>query len=946
MSSEESNNFKRRRVARACDTCRRKKVRCDGVQPGSDPPSCTNCKAYGYECSFIDAPKKRGPPKGYIEALETRLQRMESILGGLVQSGDLPEGTINSNLEWINVNENDGLSSDSNEYNGSQYDLNDSMGQLAIDEKGHTRYLGNSSGIFLLKFTKKITHGQMITVPRGEWHTPSTRRIAAPDMTLELPPKELCDLLLDTFWREIHPYMPFIDKQDFMEKYNNLETNYTHIILLYAMFAVAARFVDNPAVRSDPDAPSTAGTEYFEKAKELLKDEFDNATIPTIQALLILTGHQQGAKNSTTWLYSGLATRLAQDMGLHRDSAKWNLDDRQSEVRRRVWWSCVVVDRCVSAALGRVYFDVHLPVTGILSDDPPNSVKGFVEMIKIITILGRVLSHIYGIKATKTLNGNNDSVLATLDAELNEWHDNIPQEFKYDSTMSFGDIESNRKMFMHLIYYTVQILLHRPHIRGPKSKAPPSSIPSLTICTMAANNITHILYRSMKDGSLRVNWNYAAFPFFTAATMHIINALSGDDRFREVAKHGLRMTLKCLEFLKPYWFATEKVILIFNELIADKNINLYGINDLQNKSSKKFVNIEDMICGLHDSSSSSLDMPRVTFAPSPPLSNTSHASPRESPQQTQHNSHTIQEYNIAMRQQQQQMVDINNVNHYNDSSITMNYDQSNSPESTTSSSGSGFMQFNNNEFNISDISPNNSLFVPNADAFSSDVSSLLFDGDDPMGDNNPFLSLPSAIDWTEKMEVDSRPTSGSSSRESSTSSGGFSSHNTSSSKSSILLAHQNGRNGLIRCYGITQHPETKDYAIVIRCIETDLKSFLYKDQPFPEYDWKTKLEIISNIAFTLQRIHDSAEEVSLWVQWWLDVCNEPSSDIAEEFHIADNERKFKEGITWIHPEAVYHRRHLDFPSLPDPENFSSETYYKMVSFCARIQLDSKDIFGI
>lgn len=276
------------------------------------------------------------------------------------------------------------------------------------------------------------------------------------------------------------------------------------------------------------------------------------------------------------------------------------------------------------------------------------------------------------------------------------------------------------------------------------------------------------------------------------------------------------------------------------------------------------------------------------------------------------------------------------------------------------------------------------------------------------------------------------------------------------------MAHQNGRNGLIRCYGITQHPETKDYALVIRCIETDLRSYLYKDQPFPEYDWKTKLEIISDIALILQQIHDNgalhkclhtgnlrrqmnsilvtelnsnddsptlshangvygvlpyvapevlrgdeytkaadvyslgvimweiavqrppfdhnahdkllaqriccglrphmgknipkslaelikrcwdakidkrpvAEEVSLWVQWWLDVCNEPSSDVAIEFRIADNERKYKDGITWIHPEAVYERRHLDFPSLPDPENFSPETYYKMVSFCARIR---------
>lgn len=86
----------------------------------------------------------------------------------------------------------------------------------------------------------------------------------------------------------------------------------------------------------------------------MLRDEFDNATIPTIQALLLLAGHQQGSRNSISWLYSGLAIRLAQDMGLHRDSAKWNLDDRQSEIRRRVWWACFLVDRFTSAALGRV----------------------------------------------------------------------------------------------------------------------------------------------------------------------------------------------------------------------------------------------------------------------------------------------------------------------------------------------------------------------------------------------------------------------------------------------------------------------------------------------------------------------------------------------------------------------------------------------------------------
>lgn len=40
---------KRRRVTRACDECRRKKIKCDGKQP------CTHCSVYSYG-RFIEMP--------------------------------------------------------------------------------------------------------------------------------------------------------------------------------------------------------------------------------------------------------------------------------------------------------------------------------------------------------------------------------------------------------------------------------------------------------------------------------------------------------------------------------------------------------------------------------------------------------------------------------------------------------------------------------------------------------------------------------------------------------------------------------------------------------------------------------------------------------------------------------------------------------------------------
>jgi len=58
---DESNEAKRRRIARACDMCRKKKIKCDGKLP-----ACTHCINYKTECVFTQVEKKRNPPKGYV----------------------------------------------------------------------------------------------------------------------------------------------------------------------------------------------------------------------------------------------------------------------------------------------------------------------------------------------------------------------------------------------------------------------------------------------------------------------------------------------------------------------------------------------------------------------------------------------------------------------------------------------------------------------------------------------------------------------------------------------------------------------------------------------------------------------------------------------------------------------------------------------------------------
>ncbi|TKA50167.1 hypothetical protein B0A53_06439 [Rhodotorula sp. CCFEE 5036] len=81
----------RKRSTKACDNCRKSKCKCTRIlDPATQEPvgPCENCLTVGTECTFNGTSRKRGPPKGYIEAIESRLHRMEVLLGGLLGSDD------------------------------------------------------------------------------------------------------------------------------------------------------------------------------------------------------------------------------------------------------------------------------------------------------------------------------------------------------------------------------------------------------------------------------------------------------------------------------------------------------------------------------------------------------------------------------------------------------------------------------------------------------------------------------------------------------------------------------------------------------------------------------------------------------------------------------------------------------------------------------------------
>ncbi|KAI9314717.1 fungal-specific transcription factor domain-containing protein [Dichotomocladium elegans] len=647
---------KRQRVSRACDLCRRKKIKCDG---GS--PICSNCQAFSLECSYKDTTKKRGPPKGYIEAVESRLQKLESYLRDVAKDSDDPKARmlleeLNSPLETPTgeiiksrpIRRNNHLSGLSGTLSPTQNESpmslsqicfadspprsgsasgggggdiggestvpsspdspeDDSTGQLSMEENGQVRYLGKSSGYYLLQKSRTYQNGAFHFTGWGHKLSAPERRIAKPLDPYELPPKDLSHHLLNIYFEYFYPSLPLFYKKRLTSSLSSpLEP--ISPLLLNAIYAVASRVSPDPRVRSDLAAPDTAGEIFFERAKCLLDDYYDVPRISTVQALLLLSMHQHGTmKYVRGWLYSGMAFRMAQDLGLHRNCDHWNVPPDERERRKRVFWCCFIIDRLTSAIYGRTSTfeerDCDVPFPSVDDDleegeeqqrqhqaaspdahQKPRILETFVHFIKICDILGHVLRNVYYAKARHHASSHHlEHVLAGLNRELTNWYNRLPPSLQYRlPDTEAGDMGKAPPLAIsqiHMIYYTCVILLHRPFIPGPSvtqnnASSAAASLPSYKICISAAHSILDIINVMLNEKQLRYVYNYAVYCVFTAGIVFIKMASSDDTEKAFDAKVYINKIMGALDEMEMTWMNAARCCNILGELAGLRDINL------------------------------------------------------------------------------------------------------------------------------------------------------------------------------------------------------------------------------------------------------------------------------------------------------------------------------------------------------------------------------------
>lgn len=180
----------------------------------------------------------------------------------------------------------------------------------------------------------------LTTTQLALWHS---RAVEACSLQQRLPSEKI-NHLFKTYWTWVFPAFLFVSRPHFLRD-TSIGGQYSSPLLCSVICFQATRFTDH-----------ILGQELLAHVRFLLGQEIHRGpSIPLVQALLQLSARELGNGSlHQAWLYSGMAFRLATDMGIFTRPPRSASDATENHIRGQLAWSCYLWDKAVSLYLGRV----------------------------------------------------------------------------------------------------------------------------------------------------------------------------------------------------------------------------------------------------------------------------------------------------------------------------------------------------------------------------------------------------------------------------------------------------------------------------------------------------------------------------------------------------------------------------------------------------------------
>ncbi|KAK1979352.1 fungal-specific transcription factor domain-containing protein [Colletotrichum cereale] len=256
---------------------------------------------------------------------------------------------------------------------------------------------------------------------------------------------------------------------------------------------------------------------YYGLASTLISTLHERPSLPTLQGLEIAQIYLQlSSRYSVASHLGGMATRMAQSLGLHRHSQRFKFDPLETELRRRVWWCQYALDAFSSVYHGMPRLirdqDVDADLPSRVDHDQVSrervafplpgerfQVDTALCMFKLAVIVGETLEKLY----STTRRRGGIAKINQLQAELTMWErllliDEVadPEDDGADppTTASANTFEV---VFLRAAFYNATIHVHRPALAF--TAADPQFDVSLLACCRASAGLIKLSAASVFD---------------------------------------------------------------------------------------------------------------------------------------------------------------------------------------------------------------------------------------------------------------------------------------------------------------------------------------------------------------------------------------------------------------------------------------------------------------
>lgn len=514
---------KRQRTAQACDSCKRRKQKCNGLKP------CSTCMKRNLECQYTPAsleagsqeslgsPTKRrnvgNSPRTLTSTLEPGQiiathtpplapwnQPSDRLAMGLAETGPAESSQeklmgTNRHLGGSSDRDFDSRSRSNFSVNGEEADLMSLPRMLMDTSTRRLLYVGESASLSYLQLIRlivdSVSGASEFTLDR-ERHNILENTIQLPQgikPTGVLPDRKTADILVDSFFANTSGFVEIFSKREFLLSVDQcykepLKISLPGLCILNLVFAIGL-VIAHPGQGNDEEEviqtlqsePANRAELFFRNARAIYDPVLgiEEADFWSVQALLLVSLYMLAvSRRNASYVYCGMAVRSAQALGLHREESMVIFSDSEQHLRRNVWRTLFVLDRFLAACLGRPItiteedcseHALEHPTGGetnqpAMSDETRvTSSEALSAAVKSSCLIGLTLKKVYS-KRRKV----STLVAQEIADRLETWERELQQNLHCRRIMeeAMGRAEAVAILHINLLHYHSVLLLTRP----------------------------------------------------------------------------------------------------------------------------------------------------------------------------------------------------------------------------------------------------------------------------------------------------------------------------------------------------------------------------------------------------------------------------------------------------------------------------------------------------